>query len=34
VYAEAGRRLEATPGLVLAREGRAGQVVYHLFRPG
>jgi len=34
IYAEAGRRLAPPAGLVLARDGRAGQVVYHLFRPG
>ena len=33
VYAEAARPLAPPPGLVLARSGRAGQVVYHLFRP-
>jgi 16S rRNA (guanine966-N2)-methyltransferase len=34
LYAEAGRPLAPPPGLVLARHGRAGQVVYHLFRRG
>ncbi|HEX4884767.1 MAG TPA: 16S rRNA (guanine(966)-N(2))-methyltransferase RsmD [Casimicrobiaceae bacterium] len=33
VYAEAARRLDPAAGLALVREGRAGQVVYHLFRP-
>jgi 16S rRNA (guanine966-N2)-methyltransferase len=33
LYAEAGHALAPLPGLALVREGRAGQVVYHLFRP-
>lgn len=33
VYAEAGRAITPPEGLALARSGRAGQVVYHLFRP-
>ena len=32
VYAEAARAVEPAAGLALAREGRAGRVVYHLFR--
>jgi len=34
VYAEAAHAIAPAAGLSLAREGRAGQVVYHLFRPG
>lgn len=33
VYAEARHAVPTVPGLDLARQGRAGQVVYHLFRP-
>lgn len=33
IYAEAGRPLVAPPGLSVSRQGRAGQVVYHLLRP-
>jgi 16S rRNA G966 N2-methylase RsmD len=32
VYAEAARPIAPAAGLELAREGRAGAVVYHLFR--
>jgi 16S rRNA (guanine(966)-N(2))-methyltransferase RsmD len=32
VYAEAGHAIAPAAGLALAREGRAGAVVYHLFR--
>lgn len=32
LYAEAGRPLAPVHGLALVRDGRAGQVVYHLFR--
>jgi 16S rRNA (guanine966-N2)-methyltransferase len=31
LYAEAGNALAAVPGMVLHREGKAGQVHYHLF---
>jgi 16S rRNA (guanine966-N2)-methyltransferase len=31
LYAEAGKSLAAVPGLVLHRQGKAGQVHYHLF---
>jgi 16S rRNA (guanine966-N2)-methyltransferase len=31
LYAEAGKALTAVPGLVLYRQGKAGQVHYHLF---
>lgn len=33
IYAEAGRPLEPPDGLAVLREGRAGQVHYHLFAP-
>lgn len=33
IYAEAGRSLDAPAGLAILREGRAGQVHYHLFAP-
>ena len=33
VYAEAGRRLDAPPGLEVVRHGRAGGVHYHLLAP-
>jgi 16S rRNA (guanine966-N2)-methyltransferase len=32
VYAEAARPIASAAGLALSREGRAGAVVYHLFR--
>ncbi len=33
IYAEAARRIEPPPGLAVVREGRAGQVHYHLLAP-
>ena len=33
IYAEAGRPLEPPAGLAVLRDGRAGQVHYHLFAP-
>lgn len=32
IHAEAGREIEASPGLVVHRRARAGQVHYHLLR--
>jgi 16S rRNA (guanine966-N2)-methyltransferase len=34
LYAEAGSALAAVPGLALHRQGKAGQVHYHLFHRG